>query len=155
MKIAIGCDIYAYSDVCDKLAEYLEKEKKFEVIKCGAMAGKDKADFVDAGIEVAEKVADKTVDYGVLLCNTGTGITIVANKVPGVRAALCYDEFAAKISKLGNNANAIALSVRFCGEKLLKSILDIWFETDPSTEEWRVNFHRKTEELDNKYRKYK
>lgn len=153
MKIAIGCDIYAYSAVCDNLADYLEKEKKYEVIKCGAMAGKDKTDFVDAGIEVAELIANKTVDYGVLLCNTGTGVTIVANKVPGVRAALCYDEFSAKISKLANNANAIGLSLRFCGETLLKSILDTWFETDPSTEERRVNFHRKTDELDAKYRR--
>jgi len=152
MKIAIGCDIYAYSAVCENLADYLEKEKKFEVVKCGALAGNEKADFVDAGIEVAEKIADGTVDYGVLLCNTGTGVSIVANKIPGVRAALCYDEFAAKISKEANNANAIALSVRFCGEKLLKSILDIWFKTAPSTEEWRVNFHRKTEALDLKYR---
>jgi ribose 5-phosphate isomerase B len=153
MKIAIGCDISAYSALCDRLAEYLEKEKKFEVVKCGAMAGNDMSDYVDAGTEVAEKIAGKTVDYGVLLCNTGTGVSIIANKIPGVRAALCYDEFSAKISKVANNANAIALSVRFCGESLLKNILDIWFETEPSTEERRVNFHRKTDEMDKKYRK--
>jgi ribose 5-phosphate isomerase B len=153
MKIAIGCDIYAYSPVCDRLAEYLEKEKKFEVVRCGAMAGNDKADFVDAATEVAEKIAAQSVDYGVLLCNTGTGVSIVANKVPGVRAAVCVDEFGAKISKMANNANAIALSVRFCGEKLLKAILDTWFETAPSTEEWRINFHRKTDAIDQKYRR--
>lgn len=153
MKIAIGCDYSAYSALCNNLAEYLEKEKKLEVIRCGAMAGKDKTDYVDAATEVAEKIADRSVEYGVLLCNTGTGVTIIANKIPGVRAALCYDEFSAKISKLANNANAIGLSVRFCGEGLLKTILDTWFSTDPSTEEKRMNFHRKTDELDKKYRK--
>ncbi len=152
MKVAIGCDIYAFSQVCNTLAVHLE-EKGYEVIKCGAMAGNEKADFVDAGLEVGEMVAEKKVDHGVLLCNTGTGVSIVANKVPGVRAALCVDDFSAKISKKANNANVLALSVRYCGEKLLKEIIDTWFETPPSDEEWRMNFHRKTDEIDLKYRK--
>jgi ribose 5-phosphate isomerase B len=152
MKISIGCDISAYSQVCENLANYLEKEKNCEVIKCGAMAGNDKADYVDAALEVAEMIAGNEVDFGILLCNTGTGVSIIANKVPGVRAAVCVDTFAAKISKLANNANALALSVRYCGETLLKEIIDTWLETEPSTEERRKIFHRKTDKVDQKYR---
>jgi len=152
MKVAIGCDFSAYSEVCDRLTEYLEKEKGFEVIRCGAMAGNQQADYVDAASEVAEKIADKSANYGILLCNTGTGVSIVANKVPGVRAALCYDQFSARISKLANNANALAMSIRTCGEKLLKEIVDEWFDTPPSTEDHRVEFHRKVDLLDQKYR---
>ncbi|GAH51083.1 unnamed protein product, partial [marine sediment metagenome] len=69
-----------------------------------------------------------------------------------VRAAVCTDSFAAKISKVANNANALALSVRLCGEKLLKEIIDTWFETSPFEEEWRKEFHRKTNVVDEKYR---
>lgn len=152
MKISIGCDISAYSQVCDNLAVYLEKEKQCNVVRCGAMAGNDDADYVDAALEVAEMVASQEADYGILLCNTGTGVSIIANKVPGVRAAVCVDSFTAKISKLANNANALALSVRYCGEKLLMEIIDTWLETQPSTEERRVTFHKKTDEVDTKYR---
>jgi RpiB/LacA/LacB family sugar-phosphate isomerase len=152
MKISIGCDISAYSQICDNLVFFLEKEKQCKVVKCGAMAGNDKADYIDAAIEVAEMVASKEVDYGILLCNTGTGVSIIANKVYGVRAAVCVDSFAAKISKLANNANVLALSVRYCGEKLLMEIIDTWIETQPSTEERRITFHKKTEDVDKKYR---
>jgi len=152
MKISIGCDIYAYSQVCDNLVTYLEKEKHCEVVKCGAMAGNNKADYIDAATEVANMIADNEVDYGILLCNTGTGVSIIANKIPNIRAALCVDSFAAKISKLANNANVLALSVRFCGEKLLMEIIDTWLETQPSTEARRIAFHKKTDEIDKKYR---
>jgi len=153
MKISIGCDTSAYTQVSISLADYLEKEKQCEVIKCGAMAGNDNADYIDAALEVAEMVASKKVDYGILLCNTGTGVSIIANKVPGVRAAVCVDCFAAKISKLANNANVLALSVRYCGETLLKEIIETWLETHPSSEERRMAFHRKTDGVDKKYRK--
>ncbi len=152
MKISIGCDVSAYSQVCDNLVIYLENEKHCKVVKCGAMAGNVKADYIDAAIEVAEMVASNEVDYGILLCNTGTGVSIIANKVPGVRAAVCVDSFAAKISKLANNANVLALSIRYCGEKLLIEIIDTWLETQPSNEERRIVFHKKTEEVDTKYR---
>jgi len=77
----------------------------------------------------------------------------VANKVPGVRAALCPDSFSASIAKLANNANVIVLGMRLTGEMLAREIVDTWLTTEPSTEERRMNFHRKTDELDQKYRK--
>ena len=151
MKISIGCDISAYSQVGENLVNYLEQEKQCNVVRCGALGGKEDSDYIDAALEVANMVAKKEVDFGILLCNTGTGVSIIANKVPGVRAALCVDNFSAEISKLANNANTLALSVRYCGEKLMKEIIDTWLNTQPSTEERRIIFHKKTDEVDSKY----
>ncbi|MCZ6673213.1 MAG: RpiB/LacA/LacB family sugar-phosphate isomerase [Verrucomicrobia bacterium] len=148
MKFAIGGDSTPY--ITKSITEYLE-EKGIDLIKCGALKGED-ADYVDSAHEVSEKVASGEADYGLLFCNTGTGVTIIANKVPGVRAALCIDNYSAKISKLANNANVLVLSMRYTGEGLAKEIVDTWLETEPSTEERRMNFHRKTDEIDAKYK---
>ncbi|MBH54757.1 MAG: hypothetical protein CMI18_10465 [Opitutaceae bacterium] len=148
MKFAIGGDSTPY--ITQSICEHLE-EKGIELIKCGALKGED-ADYVDSSHEVSKKVASGEVDFGLLFCNTGTGVTIIANKVPGVRAALCVDNYSAKISKLANNANVLVLSMRYTGESLAKEIVDTWLETEPSTEERRINFHRKTDEIDSKYK---
>ena len=149
MKMAIGGD--STGNLADMVVGYLE-EKGIELLRCGAQAGRE-ADYVDAAREVAEAVASGQAEQGLLFCNTGTGVTIIANKVPGVRAALCVDSFSAKIARLGNNANIIVLGVRLTGEMLAREILDAWLETEPSTEPRRMNFHRKTDELDAHYRK--
>ena len=111
MKFSIGGDSTPY--ITKSISEYLE-EKGIDLIKCGALKGED-ADYVDSAHEVSEKVASGEADYGLLFCNTGTGVTIIANKVPGVRAALCIDNYSAKISKLANNANVLVLSMRYTG----------------------------------------
>ena len=149
MKIAIGGD--SESHLADIVIEHL-RNKGIELIRKGALAGKD-ADYVDAAGEVAQAVASGDCDQGVLFCTTGTGVSIVANKVPGVRAALCPDCFTAKIARLANNANVIVLGIRLTGEMHAKEIVDTWLETEPSTEAWRMNFHRKTDEVDRQYRK--
>ena len=149
MKIAIGGD--SESHLADIVIEHL-RNKGIELIRKGALAGKD-ADYVDAAGEVAQAVASGDCDQGVLFCTTGTGVSIVANKVPGVRAALCPDCFTAKIARLANNANVIVIGMRLTGEMLAKEIIDEWLSTSPSTEPRRVNFHRKTDELEKQYLK--
>jgi ribose 5-phosphate isomerase B len=148
MKAAIGSD--SAQHIGEMVASYLA-EKGIDVERCGALAG-ETADYVDSGRAVAERVADGRADFGVLLCNTGTGASIVANKVPGVRAALCVDAFAARIAKLANNANVLVLSMRLCGDMLAREIIDEWLATAPSTEPRRMTFHRKVDELDAHYR---
>ena len=149
MKIAVGSD--SVQHIGDVVVRHLQ-EKGIAVELCGALAGL-KADYVDSGRAVAEKVAAGDCDYGVLLCNTGTGASIVANKVPGIRAALCVDAFGARISRLANNANVLVLSMRLCGDMLAREIIDEWLATVPSTEPHRVAFHRKVDELDAHYRR--
>ena len=149
MKMAIGSD--STNSLTEHVTAYIE-EKGIELVRFGSLAGEE-ADYVDAASGVAEAVAAGQCDQGLLFCNTGTGVTIVANKVPGVRAALCPDSFSASIAKLANNANVIVLGMRLTGDMLAREIVDTWLTTEPSTEERRMNFHRKTEELDQKYRK--
>ena len=148
MKMAVGSDSASHFSAA--ICAYLE-EKGVELIRCGQCCG-EQADYVDAARSVAEHVAAGRCDQGLLFCFTGTGVTIVANKVPGVRAALCVDTFAARIAKLANNANVLVLSMRYTGEPLGKEIVDEWLATEPSTEPRRVAFHRKTDELDRLYR---
>ena len=150
MKLAVGSD--SKNAFTDEIVEYLKKEKGVEVVLCGSLA-KEGSDYVDTAAEVAVAVSEGNADQGVLFCNTGTGVTIVANKVAGVRAALCPDSFSASIAKKANNANVLVLGMRLTGSMLAKEIVDTWFETPPSTEERRMNFHRKTDEVDEQFRK--
>jgi len=148
MKMAVGSD--STSHFATAICAYLE-EKGVELLRCGQCCG-EQADYVDAARAVAEQVAAGRCDQGLLFCTTGTGVTIIANKVPGARAALCVDAFSARIARLANNANVLVLSMRYTGEMLGKEIVDEWLATAPSTEPRRVNFHRKTAELDALYR---
>lgn len=149
MKMAIGSD--SQNNLTREITAYLES-KGIELLRCGALAEKT-ADYVDAAAEVAEHVSAGDCEQGLLFCNTGTGVTIVANKVPGVRAALCVDNYSAQIARLANNANIVVLGMRLTGESLAREIVDTWLSTEPSTEPRRVNFHHKTQAIDNKYRK--
>lgn len=149
MKMAVGGD--SVSHLSDVIISHL-KDKGIEVELCGTLSGRS-ADYVDSSVEVAGKVSSGSCEKGLLFCNTGTGVTIVANKVPGVRAALCINEYTAEISRLANNANVLVLSVYFTGEEQAKRIVDTWLATEPSSEPRRVNFHRKTDEVDKRFRK--
>ena len=149
MKMAIGSDSTCH--LTDVITAHLEA-KGIELTRCGALAD-EKADYVDAARAVAERVASGSCEQGLLFCNTGTGVTIVANKIPGVRAALCVDVFSAQIARLANNANVIVVGMRLTGEGLAREIVDAWLTTEPSTEPHRMNFHRKTNELDEEYRR--
>lgn len=144
MKIAVGSDMSCH--LTEAVCGYL-REQHYELRPHGALGGST-ADYVDAASAVARAVASGECEQGLIFCFTGTGVTIVANKVRGVRAALCVDAFAAKIARLANNANVLVLSIRLTGEPLAKEIVDMWLQTQPSTEERRVNFHRKTDELE-------
>ena len=149
MKMAIGADSIRH--ITEALREYLTG-KGIELVPCGALAGRE-ADYVDAAREVAEKVASGECEQGLCFCNTGTGVSIVANKVPGVRAAFCVDGYSAQIARLANNANVLVLSMRYTGEGLAREIMDAWLATGPSDEPRRKAFHLKTDELDELYRR--
>jgi ribose 5-phosphate isomerase B len=149
MTIAVGSD--SMQHIGREVIRHLAG-RGTQVIACGALAGRT-ADYIDSALEVAEKVARGECEFGVLLCNTGTGASIIANKVPGARAALCTDAYSARIARLANSANILVLSMRLTGDMLAAEILDEWLSTSPSTEPRRVAFHHKTEEVEARYRK--
>ena len=127
------------------------KSMDIQILPGGALAGLA-TDYVDAALHVARAVAEGRAEQGLLFCNTGTGVTIVANKVPGVRAALCLDAFSSRIARLANNANVLVISMRLTGEPLAREIVDTWLQTTPSEEPCRLNFHRKIDVVDLSYR---
>ena len=135
LRVALG------SDENYSIANFLVRELRrrgFEVVLVGAPALGKPYPWPQVGYEVARLVAEGVVDTGIVMCYTGTGVSIAANKVPGVRAALCTDAKNARGARLWNDANVLALSARLLSEELAKEILDAWFETrgpDPSERE--------------------
>ncbi|HUS51892.1 MAG TPA: RpiB/LacA/LacB family sugar-phosphate isomerase [Candidatus Bathyarchaeia archaeon] len=142
MKIAVG------SDEQNHLTDFVLKELKkrgHKTILCGALR-KSGIDWVGAAKEVAEKVTKKEVDEGILFCWTGTGVSIVANKIPGIRAALCADAKTAEGARTWNHANILALSYRLTSEEVAQEILDAWFSTPPDPKEAKTT--RKVEKIE-------
>lgn len=132
MKIAIGSDHGGY-DLKEKVKKHLE-EKGYEVKDCGCYA-KESCDYPVFGRAVAESVASGESDKGVVVCTTGIGISITANKTPGIRCALCSEPLSAKMTRLHNNANVLALGAAMIGENLAMEIVDTFFGTEFSGEE--------------------
>ncbi len=87
-------------------------------------------DYPDMGIAGAVAVATGTADFGILFCGTGIGMSIAANKVGGIRAALCHDELTAELSRRHNNANVLCLPADLIGEELIRRVVDVWLRTD-------------------------
>jgi ribose 5-phosphate isomerase B len=90
----------------------------------------DSVDYPDYGKRAAEMVANKESDRGIIICGTGIGISIAANKVNGIRCALCTNEFMAKMSRMHNDANMLALGERVLGKGIALDIVDIWLSTE-------------------------
>ena len=124
MKVAIGSD-HAGFDLKETIKKYLQ-EKGFEIIDKGTYS-KDRTDYPIFGEAVAKSVVNGEVDKGIVICGTGIGISISANKVIGARAALCTNEYMAKMAIRHNNANILALGARVLGEDLAISIVDAFF----------------------------
>ena len=125
MKISVGADEHLY--VVDVALDYL-KEKGHDITWHGPEKGEAQP-WPDVARSVALDVQTDEADEGILFCWTGTGVSIAANKVKGIRAALCDDAETARGARLWNNANVLCLSMRRTSEVVLKEILDIWFVT--------------------------
>jgi ribose 5-phosphate isomerase B len=131
MKIAVAAD--ERTGVAEAAVAALIS-RGHQVITHGALADGERADWAWASEAAARDVAEGRVDQGVVCCWTGTGASIAANKVPGVRAALCDDAETARGARKWNDANVLALSLRRTSTALLEEILDAWFAGEPSSE---------------------
>ncbi len=134
MRIAIGSDERTH--LTDVVIEEL-KRRGHEVQPFGPLTENDpEVDWPLTSSKVAEAVATKQADEGIVCCWTGTGASIAANKVPGIRAALCHDAETARGARTWNHANVLALSLRATTEAIAKEILEAWFSTPYSDDEW-------------------
>jgi len=126
MKIAVGSD-HAGVALKETLKE-LFRDLSLEVVDFGTDSP-ESVDYPDFGEKVAVAVQSGEVERGVLICGTGIGMSITANKVPGVRAALAGEPFSARMSRLHNDANVLVLGARVIGTDLAKDIVRTWFTT--------------------------
>lgn len=129
MKIGFGSD-HAAIHLKTVLLEHL-KEKGYECVDFGAYSPEEKMDYPIAGRAVAEAIRRGDVDMGVLVCGTGVGISLAANKVPGIRAGVCSDAFTAKMIREHNECQIIAMGERVVGTELAKLLVDQFFDTQP------------------------
>jgi ribose 5-phosphate isomerase B len=131
-KIAIASDHGGYELKEDLKGHLLSRG--FEIVDMGA--GKDESvDYPDFGALVAEAVSKNEFERGILLCGTGIGMSIVANKFKGVRAALVSDVFSARMAKEHNNANVIVVGGRVTGKELARAVVDAWLDTEYRADE--------------------
>ena len=127
MKIAIGSDHRGY-DVKRRIRSLLE-QMGHTVLDLGPQSN-ESVDYPDFAFQVASAVAEGRVDRGILVCGTGIGMCIAANKVKGVRAAPCHDSITVEMSRRHNDANVLCLSADLLGEELIGRIVRLWLETE-------------------------
>lgn len=143
--IAIGSDHGGY-DLKELIQKHLQ-EKGLEVKDFGCF-DKSSVDYPDFGVAVARAVANGEADQGIVVCTTGIGISITANKVKGIRCALCSDTLSAKMTRLHNDANVLALGGGMLGPNLAMDIVDTFLDTPFSGEEKHARRIRKIAKIE-------
>jgi len=127
MKIAIGCD-HAGFELKEDLRVYL-RERGVEVLDLGSPDGSP-VDYPEMGMAVAEKVSTGAIPRGILICGTGIGMSVVANRFRGVRATLCHDLYTARMSREHNDSNVLVLGGRLLGKGIAREIVGVWLEAE-------------------------
>ncbi|MDO4604349.1 ribose 5-phosphate isomerase B [Helcococcus sueciensis] len=127
MKLAIGCDHVAL-DLKKEIIEYVES-LGHEIEDLGPFTD-ERTDYPIYGQKVAKAVANKEYDRGILICGTGVGISIAANKVKGIRAVCCSEPYSAKLSREHNDSNILAFGARVIGSELAKMIVKEWLDAE-------------------------
>ncbi len=126
IKIVIASDHAGYF-LKEKIKNFL-KDRNYEVFDVGCYSP-ESVDYPEYGAKAIEKILNKEVEYGILICGTGLGMSIFANRFSGIRAALCHEPFSAKMARLHNNANVLVLGGRIIGEAIALEIVKTFFET--------------------------
>jgi ribose 5-phosphate isomerase B len=130
MRIAIGCDEAAL-DLKTAILAYLHEQEIVPVtVEDHGVFTQEKVDYPDIALLVAEAVARGEAERGILLCGTGIGMAIAANKVPGIRAALCHDVYSAERARKSNNAQILTMGARVIGVELAKKIVEAWLPSE-------------------------
>jgi ribose 5-phosphate isomerase B len=127
MKIAVASDHRGYSIKGKILA--LIVELGHEAIDMGTDSP-ESVDYPDFGVKVARAISEKSAERGILICGTGMGMCITANKFQGVRACTCHDDLTAEMSRRHNDANVLCLSADLLGDRLVNRMVEIWLKTE-------------------------
>lgn len=136
MKVALGSDHAGYK-LKENLKQYLQ-ELNIEYTDFGCN-NEQSVDYPDIGFKVSVEVKNGRYDRGILICGTGIGMSIVANKIKGIKASLCHDIFSARNAREHNDANVLTLGERVIGTELARKILRVWLNTNFSQEKRHIN----------------
>ena len=150
MKLALSTDERTH--LVDAVLEELRK-RGHEVEYIGPEVGQER-DWPEVSSAAAERVASGAADQAIVMCWTGTGATLAANKVPGARAALCHDAETAKGARTWNDANVLGLSLRATSEAVAREILEAWFSTEPGDDDWNKRQLEQIRALEDRYRNH-
>ena len=126
MKVALGCDHRGYR-AKERLKAYLQA-RGMEVMDFGANSP-ESSDYPDAAFPASQAVSRGDSERGILMCGTGIGMSISANKVRGIRASLCHDELSAELARRHNDANMLCIPCDLVNDSLLERVVDIWLST--------------------------
>jgi len=126
-KIVIGSD-HTGVKIKKVVVDFL-KSKSYHVLDIGTYS-EESVDYPDIAFNVANRVVNKEFDFGIIIDATGIPSAITANKIPGIRAATCYNEFSAKSSREHNDANVLVLGAKAIGEETIKSIIEVWLNSN-------------------------
>jgi len=148
VRIAMGADHAGYR-LKDEIKAYLEQQGH-QVEDLGCHCG-DSVDYPDYANAVCAKVVSGEADRGILICGTGIGMSIAANKIPGIRCALVHDLFSAKATREHNDTNVLAMGERVIGPGLALEIVKVWLETPFSEGPRHVNRVNKVKQLEERY----
>ena len=148
MRLAVSADERTH--LVNTVLEDLCK-RGHEVEYVGAEVGQER-DWPEVSSAAAQLVANGGADQAIVMCWTGTGATLAANKVPGVRAALCQDAETARGARVWNDANVLGLSLRATSDAVAQEILDAWFSTSPADDDWNKRQLEQIRRLEERYR---
>ncbi|HOO80498.1 MAG TPA: ribose 5-phosphate isomerase B [Lachnospiraceae bacterium] len=132
MKVAMGCDHGGF-ELKEIIKGFLQ-EKGYEITDCGCYST-ESCDYPQYGKAVAKEVLDGKAEKGIVICTTGIGMSIVANKIKGIRCALCHNEHTATMTRLHNDSNVLAMGAKEISVDMAKTITEIFLTTDFSKEE--------------------
>lgn len=150
MKVAIGSDHLGFA-LKQILKEFVQTELGFEVVDCGCF-DESPVDYPDVGVNVARKIAEGTCERGLLICGTGIGMSMAANKVPGIRAAQCPDILTAQRARWANDAHIMTLGALITGPELSKMLVKVFLTTEFGNDPTVVGRLNKLKELDVRHR---
>ena len=150
MRIAIGCDD-AGEPLLKVVKELLKEHPNIQIEDFSAPTSDREEYYPDVAERVASAVATGQFERGILVCGTGIGMAITANKVPGIRAAQCHDTYSAERARKSNNAQILTMGARVIGPELGKSIVNIWLQSDFDDNSSSAPKVRRMIEIDDKY----
>jgi ribose 5-phosphate isomerase B len=153
MKIAIGCDD-AGEPLLNVVEAFLREHADIQVENFSAPTSNREEYYPDVAERVANAVASSGFERGILVCGTGIGMAITANKVPGIRAAQCHDTYSAERARKSNNAQILTMGARVIGPELGKSIVDIWLKSDFDERSSSAPKVQRMIEIDEKYSRH-